>query len=117
VYPTLGYEEDLQSALEGAELLVHVTDWKEYLELDPAKLLNLVDAPRLLDARNALDAAAWRAAGWTVAALGRPDSELVSARRERPILLQGWTAETATPKCVQKLQHDDLVLPQHCEAV
>jgi UDPglucose 6-dehydrogenase len=116
VYPTLGYEDDLQSALEGAELLVHVTDWEEYRELDPVVLLDIVDAPRLLDARNALAPAGWRAAGWTFAALGRPDSEPQFVRRERPVLLQGWATEPADAGWAHEPEKDVLVLPEHREA-
>jgi UDPglucose 6-dehydrogenase len=72
VHPALGYQEDLDSALEGAELLVHLTDWQQYRDLDPVALLDLVHSPRILDARSVLDPEAWRAAGWTFAALGRP---------------------------------------------
>jgi UDPglucose 6-dehydrogenase len=93
VFPTLSYEDDLAEALVGAELVVHVTEWRDYRELDPAAVLDLVDAPRLLDARNALDPEVWRAAGWTFAALGRPDAAPARDRSGRPILLTGWAAD------------------------
>jgi UDPglucose 6-dehydrogenase len=85
-FPALAYEEDLDRALEGAELLVHLTDWQQYRDLDPVAVLDLVDAPRLLDARSVLDPAAWRAAGWTFAALGRPDSAAPVAGK-RPVVV------------------------------
>ena len=49
-----------------------LTEWAEFREMDPAKLAEMVAAPRIVDGRNALDPAAWRAAGWTYRALGRP---------------------------------------------
>ena len=59
-------------ACAGADLVLHLTEWREYRELDPAAVLPVVAHPRLLDCRNALDAEAWQRAGWQVWALGRP---------------------------------------------
>jgi UDPglucose 6-dehydrogenase len=74
VFPALSYAEDVETALDGAELVLHLTEWRQYRELDPELLRGLVDVPRVLDARNALDPAPWVAAGWRFAALGRPDA-------------------------------------------
>ncbi|MFF2780214.1 UDP-glucose dehydrogenase family protein [Streptomyces sp. NPDC058052] len=71
-HPELRCEEDLLTACQGAELVLHLTEWGQYRELDPAKLARVVREPVLLDARNALAHEEWRAAGWTVEALGRP---------------------------------------------
>ena len=118
VFPTLSYEDDLEAAVAGAEILVHVTEWQDYRELDPAALLDLVDSPRLLDARNALDAEVWRAAGWTFAALGRPDATPDRDRSGRPVLLTGWLADE--PAAIDETQDledaEDLFLDQR-EAV
>jgi UDPglucose 6-dehydrogenase len=40
--------------------------------MDPAVLGGVVAKRRVIDARNALDPARWRAAGWTFRGLGRP---------------------------------------------
>lgn len=71
-YPALNYTTEVQKAFEGAELAIHLTEWQEYRRLDPAHLSTLVTTPQILDARNALDIDHWRAAGWTVRAMGRP---------------------------------------------
>jgi UDPglucose 6-dehydrogenase len=71
VFPTLDYAPDATKACEGADLVLHLTEWAEYRELDVCALASVVRAPRILDARNALDIDHWRAAGWTVRALGR----------------------------------------------
>ena len=42
------------------------------MSIDPAALAAMVARRYLIDARCALDAAAWQAAGWTVRILGRP---------------------------------------------
>ena len=71
VSPTLDYALDVEKACERADLVLHLTEWRQYRELDPAVLAKVVRAPRVLDGRNTLDAARWRAAGWTLRALGR----------------------------------------------
>jgi UDPglucose 6-dehydrogenase len=72
VYPHLAYVPDLAQALAGAELVILGTEWREYRELDPATIADVVVGRHVIDARNALDPERWRAAGWTYRALGRP---------------------------------------------
>ena len=71
-YPELRYDIDLESAVQGAELVLLLTEWPEYVGADPAALKTLVATPRILDGRNALDPETWRQAGWSYRALGRP---------------------------------------------
>ena len=63
-------EADLEAALAGADLVVLATAWPEYRELDPAWAGQRVAQRRVLDARNALDAATWAAAGWRCDGVG-----------------------------------------------
>ena len=70
-FPALGFSEHIAGALEGADLVLHLTEWKVYRELDPAKMAKLVANPIMIDGRNALDREAWIAAGWKFRALGR----------------------------------------------
>ncbi|MEO6606103.1 MAG: UDP-glucose/GDP-mannose dehydrogenase family protein [Aeromicrobium sp.] len=69
--PDLTFAESVEEALEGAELVLLLTEWDEFVGLDPVTIAPLVTEQRILDGRNALDPAAWRAAGWTYRALGR----------------------------------------------
>jgi UDPglucose 6-dehydrogenase len=71
-WPDLTFVETVEEALSGADLVLLLTEWQEYVSLDPAETLKLVHTPRILDGRNALDPAKWRGAGWTYRALGRP---------------------------------------------
>ena len=71
-YPQLATASSALDAARGADLLMLLTEWAEFREMDPAKLAEVVSAPRIVDGRNALDPAAWRSAGWTYRALGRP---------------------------------------------
>ena len=70
-FPALGFSEDIEAALKGSDLVLHLTEWKVYRELDPAKMAKLVANPIIIDGRNALDRDAWIAAGWKFRALGR----------------------------------------------
>ncbi|MEV8323063.1 UDP-glucose dehydrogenase family protein [Kitasatospora sp. NPDC059811] len=72
MFPSLAYADSAMEAAEGAHVVLHLTEWAEFRELDPAVLGAVVAERRLLDGRNVLDADAWRAAGWTYRALGRP---------------------------------------------
>jgi UDPglucose 6-dehydrogenase len=69
-YPQLRFEASASRALEGAELVLLLTEWAEYRALSPAAVGQLVRRRAVLDARNVLDAAAWQAEGWTVRGLG-----------------------------------------------
>jgi len=57
---------------DGAHALVLMTEWAEFGDLDPDDLRARMAYPILVDARNALDAGAFLAAGFTVAGVGRP---------------------------------------------
>ncbi len=73
-FPNMTYAHDVREALTGADLVLLLTEWREYLDLDPASVVGLPAEPFLLDGRNALDSARWRAAGWTYRGLGRPNA-------------------------------------------
>lgn len=73
VHPQLNYVEDRDEALRGADAIIMVTEWDEYRrELDPSHASTLAAGRVVVDGRNGLDAAAWRAAGWTYLGMGRP---------------------------------------------
>ena len=70
-HPDLVAEPDTQRALQDADLVLLLTEWDEYVQLDPARVANLVRRPVIIDGRNALNPARWRASGWTYHGLGR----------------------------------------------
>ncbi len=72
-HPQLNYVDDRDDALRGADAVVVVTEWDEYRrQLSPEHAASLVTGRILIDGRNCMDAAAWRAAGWTYYGMGRP---------------------------------------------
>ena len=70
--PTLTYSDSVVDAAKSADVVLHLTEWREFRELDPAELGEVVSERSIIDGRNILDSAAWRAAGWTYRGLGRP---------------------------------------------
>jgi UDPglucose 6-dehydrogenase len=72
IFPTLEYASSAHAACRDAHVVLHLTEWPEFREIDPSELATVVDQPNLVDGRNCLDADAWRAAGWTYRSLGRP---------------------------------------------
>ena len=72
-FPKLGFAQSVQECVEDADLILHLTEWREYRELDPHSLALLVKNKIVIDGRNALDRDKWRASGWKFHALGRTD--------------------------------------------
>jgi UDPglucose 6-dehydrogenase len=72
LFPTLGYAESAVDACRGAHAVLHLTEWQEFRDMDPAVLDGVVGRKYVVDGRNALEPLVWRAAGWTYRALGRP---------------------------------------------
>jgi len=61
---------DLCTAFAGADLVVLVTDHREFFELDPHRLGETMRTKRLFDTRNILNHEQWRQAGYQVSVLG-----------------------------------------------
>ncbi|WP_085870998.1 MULTISPECIES: UDP-glucose dehydrogenase family protein [unclassified Nocardioides] len=71
-WPDLAFASTVEDAVADVEVVMLLTEWPEYVALDPAAMKALVAVPRVIDGRNCLEPAQWRAAGWTYRALGRP---------------------------------------------
>ncbi len=72
LFPTLHYAGSVAQAVEAADVVLHLTEWQEFAELDPAELKTLVRQPILVDGRHTLDPVTWRDAGWVYRGMGRP---------------------------------------------
>jgi len=70
--PDLVYARSVFEAAQGAELVLHLTEWSDYQAIDPAALGRVVARRVIIDARCCLDARLWHDAGWTMRVLGRP---------------------------------------------
>ncbi|WP_353809039.1 UDP-glucose dehydrogenase family protein [Agromyces sp. SYSU T00194] len=71
-HPQLEYAVSTDDALRDADLVVLVTEWTQYRELDPVAVAGLVATPTVIDGRNVLSPEAWRAAGFAYHGMGRP---------------------------------------------
>jgi UDPglucose 6-dehydrogenase len=74
IHPELEYASSMLDAAAGADLLLLLTEWREFTDTDPGVLGQAVAQRNIVDGRNVLDADRWRAAGWRYRALGRPSS-------------------------------------------
>lgn len=73
VSPQLEFTRDLDTALLAADCVIVVTEWDRYRrELTPEEAGSLVAGKRIVDGRNCLDPAEWRAGGWDYRGMGRP---------------------------------------------
>ncbi len=70
-FPVLNFASTINECVAGAEIVLHLTEWKIYREIDPVELKSLVNQATIIDGRNALDREKWLAAGWKFRALGR----------------------------------------------
>ncbi|NOX29201.1 MAG: UDP-glucose/GDP-mannose dehydrogenase family protein [Actinobacteria bacterium] len=59
------------TAVEGADIVVLLTEWDEFRWLDMAKVADLMTTPRIYDTRNVIDVPAARRAGFEICSLGR----------------------------------------------
>jgi UDPglucose 6-dehydrogenase len=65
------FATDVLDAVDGADAVVLVTEWAEFLALDWNEVGERMGGTLVLDGRNALDAAAVTAAGLTYEGIGR----------------------------------------------
>ena len=72
LFPDLDYADTAAGAATDADVVLLLTEWRDYRDLDPTLISDVVSARHIIDARNALDPVMWREAGWIYRALGRP---------------------------------------------
>ncbi|QBS41947.1 UDP-glucose/GDP-mannose dehydrogenase family protein [Nocardia sp. CS682] len=72
VFPTLNYATSVAEACERADVVLVLTEWDEFTALRPEDLNRVVRTKSIIDGRNCLNRANWRAAGWVYAGLGTP---------------------------------------------
>jgi UDPglucose 6-dehydrogenase len=70
-FPQLTYSTSIDDCVSGSDVLLHLTEWKIYREIDPVTTKSKVRQAIVIDGRNALDRERWISAGWKFRALGR----------------------------------------------
>ena len=69
--PNLNVVGTVAEAVAGADVVLLLTEWQEYRDLDPVELRAMVRTPNIIDGRNVLDPQRWADAGWTYRGMGR----------------------------------------------
>jgi UDPglucose 6-dehydrogenase len=77
-FPRLTYSNSLEEALDGANLVLLLTEWDEFREMDPVAVSPLVESMQIIDGRNVLNKETWEKAGWDYHALGLKFSQRLS---------------------------------------
>src|SRR5215211_1091748 len=71
VFPTLTYATSAVEACERSDAVLVLTEWREFVDLDPSELADTVRAKVVVDGRNCLDSSKWDQACWRVFCLGK----------------------------------------------
>ena len=74
LFPHLDYADSALDAARGADVVLLLTEWSDYVDMDPGPVGEVVASRHVIDARNALDPTRWRAQGWIYRGLGRPSA-------------------------------------------
>jgi len=81
------YSADAYAAMEGADALLILTEWKEFANLDLVRIKHLLRSPIVLDGRNVFSQAEMAEAGLSYFSIGRPALEA-----SRSLLKKGQSA-------------------------
>lgn len=65
------YGEDIYDTVEGADLLLIITDWNEFKEADLGKIKKLMKEPNIIDGRNIYDPIEAKKLGFSYIGVGR----------------------------------------------
>jgi UDPglucose 6-dehydrogenase len=71
ILPDITYVEDEYAAVEGADVLVFMTEWNQFRALDMQRIRSLMRAPRIADLRNIYEPEAMRELGFDYVGVGR----------------------------------------------
>ena len=69
--PDITYATDEYAAVEGADILVFVTEWNQFRALDMERIKGLLRQPKIADLRNIYEPDAMRALGFEYVGVGR----------------------------------------------
>lgn len=71
-FPNLTFTMDIRDGARDSDLIMHLTEWREYRDIAISELGALVHNRVIIDGRNSLDPELWRKSGWKYLAPGRP---------------------------------------------
>lgn len=65
LFPTLNYEHSALDACAGADAVLVLTEWPEFINLDPDQVGIAVNRKNIIDGRMCLNVERWKESGWT----------------------------------------------------
>lgn len=71
ILPNISYAEDEYDAVQGADVLVFMTEWNQFRALDMERIRSAMRAPKIADLRNIYQPEAMRELGFDYAGVGR----------------------------------------------
>ncbi|MCZ4551796.1 UDP-glucose dehydrogenase family protein [Gordonia rubripertincta] len=71
LFPTLTYALSIDEACKGADVVLVLTEWDEFKQLDPVEVGSIVRSRSIVDGRNCLIPEEWKGAGWSYVGFGR----------------------------------------------
>jgi len=83
----MSYAEDLYTAAKDADAVLILTDWKEFTQIDLARLNKAVKFPIVIDGRNLYKPETMLEHGFTYVSVGRPASYQAQQGRPRSMVL------------------------------
>ncbi|MGX7694810.1 UDP-glucose dehydrogenase family protein [Gordonia polyisoprenivorans] len=64
LFPTLDYAVTTKEACESADVVLILTEWNEFIDLDPNEIKGTVRQRNVIDGRMCLEPHRWRSSGW-----------------------------------------------------
>lgn len=71
IIDNISYAQDIYEVAEDADLLIVITDWNEFKEMDMERIKQMMKVPNLIDARNIYDKDKMTSHGFTYLGVGR----------------------------------------------
>jgi UDPglucose 6-dehydrogenase len=65
VFPTLSYASSVHEACDNADVVMVLTEWSEFVQINPSDLSAVVRKKTVIDGRMCLDKEWWIKDGWT----------------------------------------------------
>jgi UDPglucose 6-dehydrogenase len=84
---TLSYAADIYAAAKNADAVLILTDWKEFAEIDLARLNQAVRFPIVIDGRNLYKPRQMRDHGFTYVSMGRSASYQAQQGKPRKLIV------------------------------
>ena len=71
ILPSIAYAEDEYAAVEGADVLIFMTEWNQFRALDMERIRTLMRSPKIADLRNIYEPEDMRELGFDYVGVGR----------------------------------------------